>query len=582
MRVCSRLLSYLKPFWPWILLTSLFSLVVVSLQAVSIWIGAEFIQRLLTGTGALSSNEGVGSFARFLNQVTERFFLSCSPYSALLIGMGILTISGILTVVFRVAKAFLFSRMNQRIIWKIRVQMFEHLTLLNLSFSRRFRPGEIASLFSRDADQLEMALIDIADRLFMQPVRLILAVTLMCSLSVRLTVMIFIFLLLSGFIIHKGGRHIEKLSRILMEKMAHLQGHLTEYLSSVILSRSMAMEEKEISRFDESADALSKASVQYAVVRSLVPQLITCLFTLSEALLLTIGGYEVLVRHSLTGDSLVKMALLLPTATYPLESLATLYLSLRISMASAKRIFDFLDQKEIEQDLPDAKDPLPFREKMIFQNVTYRVGEKNILESIHLEIPAGKIVVVQGPSGSGKSTLLSLMAGFIRPSEGVIRIDGENLRTFKGSSWRKRLGIVIQEPILLNGTVRDNLVYGSPDAGEERMIQVMREALLWDDTCVFYKGLETPVGNRGEMISGGERQRLTIARALLHDPDIFLMDEPSAMLDEESRTRLRDTILSVHSNRTIVLVTHDPFLIELGQMHIHLNKGRMLSPVRNP
>ncbi len=570
-----RILKYLKPYKATILLTWLISLLVLFLQGISVWIGAEFLERLLTGTSGHGSPSG--ALAEMMSRIADSVLRQSTPFQSLMAAVAVLLGAAILTTGFRVSKTFLFARINQAILVRIRSELFENMTRLDLSFSRTYRPGALASIFIRDTEQLERAIIDAADRVFMQPLRLVMAAALMASLSVPLTLITFFFLVISSLTVHLAGDKIERLTHVILEKAAHLQGVLTEYLSAVIVARSLGREDHEKNRFVEACSGLAVAAIKQNVLRSLVPQMVNNLFVLSGGMLIMIGGYMVLVTQTISGGTLIKLVLLLPVATYPIEALATLYLSIRSSLASAKRVFGLMDSTtSMDQHTRRQKAARPLEKEIVFANVSFGVNGHAILKDISICFPRGSRTVILGPSGAGKTSILSLLAKLTIASQGIVSVDGFDLRDIDGATWRKQLGIVAQEPVLLNDSIRANLQYANPRADDTILRRALQDSLLWDDKgCVFSEGLETQVGNRGEMISGGERQRLTIARAILNNPDIILMDEPTAMIDVDSKVKIRDTIHTVSKDRTLVLVTHDPMLGEIADRQFRIESGRI-------
>jgi ABC-type multidrug transport system fused ATPase/permease subunit len=273
--------------------------------------------------------------------------------------------------------------------------------------------------------------------------------------------------------------------------------------------------------------------------------------------------------------------MLLALAAVSVERLAVMYTSLRMSMASARRVFDLMDLPPPPPDPPDAVQAPPFRHGLELKNVTYVIDGHAIVQTINLHIPKGQRVVIFGPSGAGKSTLLGLIAGVLRCSQGSIEVDGVDLRRILGDSWRKKLGVVLQDTVLLSGTVRDNLKYARPDAGESELRQVLAKVRLEPDPRGQVSWLDRRLGPRGENLSGGERQRIAIARALLTDPEILLLDEPTSMLDAVSKQEVFDTIRAASEGRTLVLVTHDPFLRTLADHEVHLFGGRITESRRS-
>ena len=577
LKVYLRLFRYLRSYRLPILLTYLMSLAVLALQGLSVWVAAGFIEKVLSNRPLGMSSEYSGYIAFFMDRIAVNLLSQPTPFRSLIVGVTVLFSAAILTGFFRAYKLYIFARINQAVVNRLRYEMFHHLINMNLSFSRKFHPGQIASLFVKDVDQLKAAIIDSLDRIFLQPLRLFMGVALMASLSLELTIWALILLGFSSLTVHFAGDRIERQSKNLAEKVAKIQAHLVEYLTTVVLARSFGKETYEAQRFNKTSSELAAADLHVNVLNNIVTQIMKNLFILCGSIIVLVGGYRVLVDGDFPGSTLLKITLLLPIVSYPMESMATLYLSIRSSVASAKRIFSFLDSEAAAADLPGAKEIQRFQTAVELRDVLYEVEGKVILDSMSLKIPQGMKVAIIGPSGAGKTSLLSVIAGLTQIKGGEIIIDGMNLTNLKGASWRKRLGIVTQESILLNGTVRENLLYVQPSANDAHLVRALREALLWNEECVFADGLDTAVGNRGELISGGERQRLAVARALLNDPDIFLMDEPTAMLDGDNKRKMYETIRSVSNGRTLVLVTHEQELKNSCDIEVHIESGRIIN-----
>jgi len=577
MKTYIKLFRYLLPFKIHIFFTWILSLFLLGLDGISVWIAAGFLEKIISGKSLVIQQQSTNVLTRFLDQVSVNILQQSTPFKSLLAGASVLLGARLLISLLRIVKLYIFARVDETILKKVRSDLFYHVTKLDISFSKKFRPGEISSIFIKDVDQLHFALVNTADRLFLQPLRLIMALVLLFLLSLKITLVILLFLLLGGMVIHFFGERVENIWRISMEKIAQIQGHITEYLSAVILSRSMGKEAYEAKRFSKTCNDLKRIRIKRMLIDLLAPQSITVMAVLVYGILIIGGGYEVLVTKNLSGSTLLKMALLLPLATYSIEALATVYTSLRGSGASAKRVFALMDEPINIFDKPDALEAKPVKKGIKFMDVSFQVTSQLILEKMNFSIKADGITVIYGPSGAGKTTILNLIAGFIRPTEGKILIDNIDICNLKINSWRKHLGIITQEPILLNGTIKENLLYALPDADDKYLVEILKKSLLWSESgSVFPQGLDTEVGNRGEMLSGGERQRLTIARALLNNPNILLMDEPTTMIDYESKTKIIKTIKAISPGRTIIIVTHDPVLRQIADTEILIKAGRLI------
>jgi ATP-binding cassette, subfamily B, bacterial len=574
-----RLFSYLRPYGRFIALTWIISLCVLALQALTAWIGAGFIERILQGrSGSPGLLAGAGNIALSLSRAADALLTRSSPFRSLATALAILVGTGVLTMCLRVWKIALFARINQSILHRIRVEMFDHLIRLDLAFSRQRRPGEISSLFTRDVDGLRGAVVDICDRLFMQPLRLLMALLMLWSLSPGMALVFMASLIVCGLAAPLAGRRIHRLSQLLMGRIASLQGFLTEYLTTVILARALGRETVERKRFDDLCDQLAAADIEISIAEGFAPQLINNLFMAAGALILLFGSFKVLVSHTMDSGVLLRFALCLPLAAYPVESLALLYVSSRRATASAGRVFALLNEPPAAADRPGALRPPAAFSRIEFKAVGFQPGSRQVLQGVSFQILAGQRLLISGPSGAGKTSVLNLLAGVIRPDSGSVTVDGLDLANLQGEAWRQKIGVVPQEPLMMNGTIRENLRFASEFATEDQMIRVLKQALFEPDTERCYLALDRQVGNRGELLSGGERQRLAIARALLKDPILLLMDEPVAHLDAANRLRVRETVLALPRSVTIVFASHDSTLHGLADIEVALRNGRCVPP----
>lgn len=577
MKTYLRMLSYLRPYPLNILSTWVLSVVIVGLEIVSVWVGATLVEKILIRPG--SSSVAAPSTA-FMTQSLDLFvsylLKQATPFRSLLVAVGIFFGAQACIATFRVIKLAIFTRMTQSVLAEVRRQMFERLTECDLAFYRRYRHGGTASLFLMDVDQLNRGFTDSIDRLFMQPARLFVALGLMAALSWVLTSYVLMVLIVAGVLIHLTGKMMEERFRAVFEKRAEVQAHLVEFLSTVIVARAFGREGYEKGRFDAKCRDLKDTFIKAIVINSMTPAAVTIVFLAGGAVLLTWCGYQVLVRDAMSSSVVIKMTFLLPLVTYPLESLASLSNSVRESLASAKRVFNFLDQESPWRELPNAISPAPFREEIVLKNVEYQLEGTRILKDVSLTIPRGVVMVICGPSGAGKTTILSLLAAFIHCTSGLITVDGADIRVFRAANWRRQLGIVPQDCVLLNATVRENLLYARSNANDAEMCEALMQAGIDQSSALLRDGLDTLVGNRGEMLSGGERQRLTIARALLNNPAILLLDEPTSMLDYDHKVMIGEVIQMIANNRTVIIASHDPYLRKMADLVVELNEGRVV------
>jgi subfamily B ATP-binding cassette protein MsbA len=574
-RTYRRLFGYLKPFWPLVVFTWALSLLILFFEALSVWIGADFLERLLTGKNVPAMGGGIGLLNSAFSSISRRILEQATPFQSLLVGTAVLVAARLLIAAIRVGKLYVFTRVDEQIIRLIRVKMFRHLAALDIGFSKRSNPGQLASLFLKDPDQLHFALVNTVDRLFQQPLRLAVTIVLLLSISGPLTLLVLLCMLLCGLLIHYCGNEIQKRWRAVVEKTAELQGALSEYLTGIFITKMLGKDRYEEERFASGSRALMRAEVRRIVLDVVAPQAVTAFLMLGLGVLLVLGGHRVLVAKSMPGGDLLKIVFLVTIASYSVEALATVFNSLKGSGASVQRIFDFLDL----QPVPECEGEIQFielRERIRFSGVSfsYEGDDAPVFSDLSFAIPAGKITVIHGPTGSGKTTILNLLAGIARPCRGAVFLDDVDLQSIDLRSWKKRLGIVLQEPLLYNCSVRDNLLYANPRASDAELVAALERAQLWSERgSLLRDGLDTQVGSRGSALSGGERQRITIARALVNHAHVFLMDEPTSMLDEGSKENVIRAIRELRKDKTVIIVSHDPVLRRVADCLFELKNG---------
>jgi subfamily B ATP-binding cassette protein MsbA len=257
--------------------------------------------------------------------------------------------------------------------------------------------------------------------------------------------------------------------------------------------------------------------------------------------------------------------------------LAGLYAQLRSAIGGVQRVFEILDTNPSVQDEPGAAVILPAHGHIQFEDVSFTYdGEAHVLHNVSLDVKAGEILALVGPSGAGKSTIFNLIPRFYDPTDGLIRLDGNDLRSVTQHSLREQIGIVPQETILFGGTIRENIVYGRLDATEEEMIEAAEAANAHEFIMAFPKQYETVVGERGMNLSGGQRQRIAIARAILKDPAILLLDEATSSLDNESEGLVQEALDRLMQNRTTVIVAHRLSTIKVAHRIAVLDQGRII------
>jgi ATP-binding cassette subfamily B protein len=411
---------------------------------------------------------------------------------------------------------------------------------------------------------------------------LTIAMIIMFRLDWRLAVMVLAFAPLPGMIAAYAGPEQSQRERTLLDHWAHIYSRFNEVLSGIVIVRSFAMEDVEKGRFLKDVAAANRlvirgvaTDVGYASTSNLV----VALARLSG---LALGGYLVL-QGQITVGTVVAFLGYIGGLFGPVQGLSGVYSSLRKASVSLDEIFRILDVQEHLGDSPDATDVADLKGAVVFENVhfQYEQPSRPLLNGVTLRVEPGETVAIVGPSGSGKTTLMALLMRFYDPLEGRIEIDGRDLRGIKQSSLRRHIGVVLQDPLLFNDTIKANIAYGRPEASSEEIEAAAKAAYAHDFIQRLPEGYDTRVGERGSLLSVGERQRITIARALLKNPPILILDEATSALDAESEEAVQNAIDALMAGRTTFVIAHRLTTVVNADRIVVLKEGRIIESGRH-
>jgi len=295
-------------------------------------------------------------------------------------------------------------------------------------------------------------------------------------------------------------------------------------------------------------------------------------------ILLWYGGMQVIQTETLTSEDFLRFILVLFAMLAPIKTLGTVNITIQNSLAAAERVFKVIDSKPDINDKPGAKEIESFSEEIRFDNVSFDYGEKSVpvLKNVSFSISKGSVVALVGSSGAGKSTIADLIPRFYDTTSGSLKIDGEDIREYKLSNLRKMMGIVSQEVILFNDTVKNNISYGQPETKETDIISAAKSANAMEFIDSLPEGLDTVIGERGIKLSGGQKQRLSIARAIIKNPPVLILDEATSSLDSESEKLVQQAIEQLMKDRTVLIIAHRLSTVRNADEIVVLEKGQVV------
>ena len=460
----------------------------------------------------------------------------------------------------------------------VRKTLFAHLVSLPMGYYGKEGTGALMGRVTYDAERLQSGVANTLRDLVQQGFTIVGVLVSMLIMSPRLTLFLVVMLPVVLIPIRKTGKKLKTLSRRTQESFGDVNQHLSETLSSIRLIKGVVSEEIEKEKFKAFSDEFIGAQIKTAKYSNLLSPIMETLGALAAGIAVWAGGYAV-IKGTLSFGTLVGFITAAQMLYQPIKGFAAAQSDIQQSLAAAERIVDILDVPEESVVSPGAVDISSLREEIEFRNVSfaYPGTSSSAVEDVSFKVPAGSFVALVGASGSGKSTLANLLPRFYEPSQGQIFWDGRPLSEISPASLRSVIGFVTQDVVLMNQSVRANLLYGlAREVSDDEMVAAARTAYAHDFISAMPEGYDTRVGERGIFLSGGEKQRLALARVVLRDPSLLVLDEATSALDSESEWVVQKALESVMEGRTTIAIAHRLTTIRQAKSVFVLEKGRLI------
>jgi len=582
--IYKRMAQLLFHFWPYILISSLSAIVFVLLNSTSMWLVASLINNVLTDFDKIveSQMEWASKSTLTMNEKlkywTNILILRDTPANSLKV-LCITLLSVFFTKnLFLYIKNILLRIVELKLVKDIRDRLYKHIQTLSLGYFHKKQTGSITSIVMNDVEQLQVALAVVFQRLFVEPINILTFVTLLFIISWKLALIAIVIIPLAGITIIGIGRSIRRKSRRTQEKIAEIMQILTETLTSIRIVKAFVNEKEEVKKFTGESQNYFKLLLKRARLDLISAPVTESFGVIIGVVLLWYGGLEVLSNQGVSAEDFIRFIVILFAILGPIKQMSNVNLKIQVGAASAERIFELLDTPpEIVEDL-NPVDLKVFKNSIEFDKVhfEYNDGDSLVLDQVTFSIKKGEVVAMVGPSGSGKSTIADLIPRFYDVTTGSIRIDGYDLRKATLDSIRGNMGIVTQEVILFNDTIKNNIAYAQPNVSDDAIKQAAEAANALDFIEKSPEGFNTLIGERGVNLSGGQKQRLAIARALLKNPPILILDEATSALDTESEKKVQNAIENLMKDRTALVIAHRLSTVQNADKIIVINEGHVV------
>jgi subfamily B ATP-binding cassette protein MsbA len=527
MSLYRRLLELVKPYWGKLALAMIF----------------------MVGVSALE-----GSQAYLVKPALDEVFINKDAKKLFLLPMIIILIF-LLKGVFNYIQSYLMNFVGLRVVANLREKLYNHLQTLSLSFFTKTPTGILISRITNDVNLIQGSVSNVVTGL-LKDVFTILALTgVVFYQNWKLAIIAFIVFPLAILPIKEFGKRLRKFSRKSQQRMGSITTFLHETITGNRIVKAFNMEGYEKRRFAQENDRFFTMVFKRAKIRALSHPLMELIGGVGAALIIWVGGYSV-IRGEMTPGTFFSFMAALFMLYNPIRDLNKVNLEIQEGLAAAVRVYEILDTLPEIQDEEGAISLPSISKEIDFRKVIFKYDGEPVLKDISFRVTAGEVVAIVGMSGAGKTSLVNLLPRFYDVEEGQILIDGFDIRKVTIQSLRDQIGLVTQQTILFNDTVRNNIVYGSLNRMDQEMIKAAKAANAHDFIMRLPQGYDTIIGEQGMKLSGGERQRLSIARALLKNAPILILDEATSSLDSDSEAEVQKALERLMENRTVFVIAH--------------------------
>ncbi|WP_339697609.1 ABC transporter ATP-binding protein [uncultured Marixanthomonas sp.] len=508
----------------------------------------------------------------YINQKIE----TTGELNALMIMISLVIGTFLLKNLFGYLAMYFITYLRNGVLKDLRNALYKKTIDLPVSFYSEKRKGDTIARITSDVLEIQHSFLSILELIVREPLMILFTIIAMLVISPQLTLFVFIFIPVSGLIISRIGKSLKRKSDNVQREQGMFLSILEETLGGLKIIKGFNAERIFNRKFNDSTSRFYKFSNSLINRQNLASPTSEFLGIVVIAILLWYGGSMVLVEGTLEPEQFIVFMGLAYNILTPAKAISKASYGVKKGNAAAERVLEILETESTIKDIPEARDKKGFISKIEIKDISFKYEDEYVLQNFSLTVPKGDTVALVGQSGSGKSTIANLLTRFYDVNEGSITVDGYDIKTITQKSLRNLLGLVTQDSILFNDTIKENLLVAKENATTEEIEDALKIANAWEFVRDLPKGIDTNIGDSGNKLSGGQKQRLSIARAVLKNPPIMILDEATSALDTESERLVQDALEKMMKNRTSVVIAHRLSTIQNADKIVVLSKGKIV------
>jgi subfamily B ATP-binding cassette protein MsbA len=582
-KIIQQLLPYIKNYKKHVVLNIVFNLLYALFSTLAFVSLIPMLNVLFDKTKKIAKEPvwtGIGELKDYgndlLNYKVSSLLDEGNPQIALLVVVALVITTFFLKNLFGYLSMQHVMYLKNGVLTDLRKNIYKHIIELPISFYSKRKKGDIMARILGDINEMQNSFFILLELIIREPLTIIFSLVVMFSISWQLSIFVLLFIPISGFLISSIGKRLKRQSLRAQQESGQLISTVEETLTGLKIVKSYNAEITFKKRFTNSADRILKLVNKIGLKNNLAGPLSEVLGIITIAILLWYGGKLVLIEKVIEGTTFIGFMALAYGILTPAKAISKASYRVKNGVAAADRVFEILFH---EDTMPDHKNAIKlsgFNDKIELKNVSFKYENEYVLKDFSMTVKKGQSVALVGQSGSGKSTIANLLTRFYDVNKGTISIDGNDIKNTTKTSLRSQIGLVTQDSILFNNSIKNNLKIGKYSATDQEIIEALKVANAWEFVKELSEGIETNIGDAGNSLSGGQKQRLSIARAVLKNAPIMILDEATSALDTESERLVQDALEKMMKNRTSVVIAHRLSTIQNADHIIVMKQGKMV------